>query len=113
MPAWVIWLLVAAAFAAGEVATLGLYLAPISVAAALAAAAAGLGAGAAVQFIVFIVVAIASLVVLRPLARRHMKTPAALRTGAAALVGSRAVVLERVDHSHGTVKIGGEVWTAR
>jgi membrane protein implicated in regulation of membrane protease activity len=28
-------------------------------------------------------------------------------------VGSRAVVLERVDDRSGRVKIGGEVWTAR
>jgi membrane protein implicated in regulation of membrane protease activity len=42
-----------------------------------------------------------------------MKTPARLRSGTAALVGTRAVVLERVDADHGQVKIGGEVWTAR
>jgi membrane protein implicated in regulation of membrane protease activity len=113
MPAWVIWLLVAAAFAAGEVATLGFFLAPISIAATAAALAAGIGAGAGIQFGTFIIVAIASLGVLRPLARRHMQTPAALKTGAAALVGSRALVTERVDSGHGMVKIGGEVWTAR
>jgi membrane protein implicated in regulation of membrane protease activity len=28
-------------------------------------------------------------------------------------VGARAVVLERVDADGGSVKIGGEVWTAR
>jgi membrane protein implicated in regulation of membrane protease activity len=31
----------------------------------------------------------------------------------AALVGSRAVVLQRVDAHGGQVKIGGEIWTAR
>ena len=31
----------------------------------------------------------------------------------AALVGTRALVLERVDADGGCVKIGGEVWTAR
>ena len=38
---------------------------------------------------------------------------AQLRTGTAALVGTRALVLERVDADGGCVKIGGEVWTAR
>jgi membrane protein implicated in regulation of membrane protease activity len=33
--------------------------------------------------------------------------------GTAALVGSRAVVLERVDGAGGRVKIGGEGWSAR
>jgi membrane protein implicated in regulation of membrane protease activity len=42
-----------------------------------------------------------------------MHTPAAIRTGTAALVGSRAVVLEQVDADGGQVKLGGEVWSAR
>ena len=46
-------------------------------------------------------------------ARRHLRTPARLRTGTAALVGARALVLERVDGNGGQVKIGGEVWSAR
>jgi membrane protein implicated in regulation of membrane protease activity len=51
--------------------------------------------------------------VLRPIARRHLHTPAKLRTGTAALVGAKAVVLQRVDADGGQVKIGGEIWTAR
>ena len=51
--------------------------------------------------------------VLRPIARSHLRTPAQLRTGTAALVGTRALVLERVDANGGSVKIGGEIWTAR
>jgi membrane protein implicated in regulation of membrane protease activity len=39
--------------------------------------------------------------------------PAQLRTGTAALVGAKALVLERVDVNGGSVKIGGEIWTAR
>jgi membrane protein implicated in regulation of membrane protease activity len=39
----------------------------------------------------------------------------ALRTGAAALVGKRAVVVEGIanDEDVGRVRIDGEVWTAR
>ena len=48
-----------------------------------------------------------------PIARRHLKTPASLRTGTAALVGRPATVIQRVDRSGGQVKLGGEVWTAR
>jgi membrane protein implicated in regulation of membrane protease activity len=51
--------------------------------------------------------------VLRPIARRHLRQPAELRTGAAALVGAKAVVVERVNIAGGLVKIGGEVWSAR
>lgn len=113
MPDWVFWLIGAAVLAAGEVATLGFFLGAVALAALPAAAVAALGAGAAVQLAVFIVCSIASLGVLRPIARRHLQTPASLRTGTAALVGSRAVVLERVHADGGRVKIGGEEWTAR
>jgi membrane protein implicated in regulation of membrane protease activity len=39
--------------------------------------------------------------------------PAITRTGTAALVGTRALVLERVDLNGGRVRIGGEEWSAR
>jgi membrane protein implicated in regulation of membrane protease activity len=113
MEDWVWWMIAAGALAVGELATVSFFLGPIAVAALLAAVVAVAGAGLAAQWIVFIVASIASLGILRPIARRHIKMPARLRTGTAALVGSRAIVLERVDADGGQVKIGGEVWTAR
>ena len=113
MDEWVWWMLAAGALAVGEIFTLGFFLGPIAVAAVLAAIVALAGAGLAVQFVVFTLASIASIAVLRPIARRHLRTPAQLRTGTAALVGQRAVVLERVDAEGGKVKIGGEVWSAR
>ena len=113
MPGWAIWLILAALLAAGEVVTTGFILGPLAVAAALAALASALGLGLAVSSIVFIAASIGSLALLRPVAKRHLRTPAALRTGTAALVGAPAYVLERVDSLGGRVKIGGEVWSAR
>ena len=114
MAAWLIWAIVAALLAVGEIATPGLFfLGPVAVAAVAAAIVAFAGVGVALQLVVFIAGSLASLGFLRPLARRHLRTPAELRTGAAALVGARAVVLERVDAHGGRVKIGGEEWSAR
>ena len=113
MDDWVWWMIAAGVFAIGEIATLGFFLGPIAIAATLAAVVALIGAGLAVQWIVFIAASLGSVLVLRPIARRHLRTPASLRTGTAALVGGRAVVLERVDANGGQVRIGGEVWTAR
>ena len=113
MPDWAIWIVVAAALAAGEIFTLGFFLGPIALAAGLAAVIAAVGGGLAIQLVVFIAGSLASLFVLRPVAVRHLRTPKALRTGTAALVGTRATVLERVDDMGGRVKIGGEVWSAR
>jgi len=110
---WVWWLIAAGVLAIGEIATLGFFLGPIAVAATAAAVVALAGAGLAVQWVVFIAASLGSVLVLRPIARRHLRTPASLRTGTAALVGGSATVIERVDRDGGQVRIGGEVWTAR
>jgi membrane protein implicated in regulation of membrane protease activity len=110
---WVWWMIAAGVMAVGEIATLGFFLGPIAVAATIAAVVALVGGGVAVQWIVFIAASLGSLLVLRPIARRHLRTPASLRTGTAALVGGPATVVERVDANGGQVKIGGEVWSAR
>jgi membrane protein implicated in regulation of membrane protease activity len=114
MPDWGIWLIAAALLAAGEVAaSFTFILGPVAIAALVPALLAALGAPIEAQIIAFIVASIGSLALVRPIARRHMSTPARIRTGTAALIGSRALVLDRVDADHGQVKIGGEVWTAR
>ncbi|HEX6702255.1 MAG TPA: NfeD family protein [Gaiellaceae bacterium] len=114
MSAWVIWAIVAVGFAIGEILTPGLFwLGPIALAGVLAAIAAAIGLGAGFQLVVFILASIASLGILRPIARAHLRMPHALRTGTAALVGARGLVLDRTDAHGGRVKIGGEVWSAR
>jgi membrane protein implicated in regulation of membrane protease activity len=110
---WVLWMIAAGLLAVGEMFTLGFFAGPIAVAAVLAAVVALAGGGVAVQWIVFIAASLGSLLVLRPIAKRHLRTPAQIRTGTAALVGAPAIVLERVDGRGGQVKIGGEVWSAR
>lgn len=113
MPAWVIWAIVAVALALGEIATLSFFLGPVALAAVLAAVVGALGGGLVLQLVVFIGGSLASLALVRPIAVRHLRTPARLRTGTAALVGTKAVVLQRVDVHGGQVKIGGDVWSAR
>jgi membrane protein implicated in regulation of membrane protease activity len=114
VPAWLIWAIVATGLAVGEILTPGLFfLGPVAVAAIIAAALAVAGLGAAVQLLAFVIASIASVAVLRPLARSHLHVPPMLRTGTAALVGSKALVVERVDVNGGLVRIGGEEWSAR
>jgi membrane protein implicated in regulation of membrane protease activity len=113
MEDWLLWLVAAGLMAIGETITLSFFLGPVAVAALVASGVALAGGALALQWIVFILVAASSVAVLRPVARRHLHTPAKLRTGVAALVGKPAVVLERVDANGGSVKLGGEIWTAR
>jgi membrane protein implicated in regulation of membrane protease activity len=113
MPAWVVWAIGAAILAAGEAATAALVLGPLALAAAVAAIVGAAGAGFGIQVLAFILGSVAALGILRPIAKRHMRMPAHVRTGAAALIGCSATVLEQVDRDGGRVKIGGEIWSAR
>jgi membrane protein implicated in regulation of membrane protease activity len=112
--AWAAWLVAAAVLAVGEIVTPGMFfLGPVALAALAGVVVALLGGGVVWQFVAFGVGAIIALGLLRPIARRHVRMPAQLRTGAAALEGKRAVVLERVSVDGGRVRLGGEVWSAR
>ena len=113
---WVLWVVAACVLGAGEMHTGGLYLLPFAVGAGLAAVVSVLGVGLPLVVLVFVLASALAFGGLRPVARRHRRLPPAIRTGAAALVGHRAMVLERIanDEGVGCVKIdNGEVWTAR
>jgi len=115
MDAWVIWIVLAVAFGVGEIVTTSFFLAPFGVGALAAAVVAAVGGGLVVSVAVFILVSVLMLLFVRPIARAHLHTPAQIRTGTAALVGRRAMVVERIsnDEAVGCVRIDGEVWTAR
>ena len=114
MPGWLLWAIAAVLLAVGEILTPGLFfLGPVALAAVAATVAALAGVGGALQVLVFVLCSLASLAFLRPVARRHLHLPAISRTGADALVGKKALVLERVDLNGGLVRIGGEQWSAR
>jgi membrane protein implicated in regulation of membrane protease activity len=115
MDAWLIWLIAGVFAAVGEILTAGFFLAPFAVGAFGAMLADLVGAGATIQFIIFAALTLACFGLVRPIAKRHMYTPPQIRTGAAALIGRSAIVLERIanDEGVGAVRIDGEVWTAR
>jgi membrane protein implicated in regulation of membrane protease activity len=116
MSGWVIWLVAACALGIAEMHQGGLYLAPFAAAALLAGTVSLLGVGALLSGVLFVATSGVFFAALRPVARRHRRLPPSIRTGAAALVGRRAIVLERIANHEGVgcVKIdGGEVWTAR
>ncbi len=116
MDAWILWAVAAGLLGIGEMHQGGFYLLPLAFGAALAAVVTLLGVGGVLSGIVFVVASAIVLAALRPVARRHRRLPPSIRTGAAALVGRRATVLERIanDEGVGCVRIeGGEVWTAR
>lgn len=115
MSVWIVWLVAACVLGIGEMHQGGFYLAPFAIGAGLAALVGLLGVGALLSAIVFVVCSGIVFATLRPVARAHRRVPPAIRTGAAALVGKPAIVIERIANGEGVgcVKIDGEVWTAR
>ena len=112
---WVLFVIVGCALGFGEIATTGFYLAPFALGAFAAAGVDVVGGSDALDVVTFFVASGLIFGFVRPLVRRVTRMPALASTNTAALIGQRAIVLERIanDEGVGLVKIGGEVWTAR
>jgi len=110
---WYWWLLMALVLGVVEIATVDLVFIMLAAGAVAGGLASALGAPLVAQAIVAAVISVLMLAVVRPVALKHLRQPLDTRTGTAALVGSQAIVLERVDRHDGRVKLKGEVWSAR
>jgi membrane protein implicated in regulation of membrane protease activity len=111
-----LWIVLAVVFAIAEIFTATLVLLMLGAGALAAAVAAGLGLGVVGQVVTFALVSALSLVVLRPIIRKHALPAIAgadATIGIKALEGAPGTVLEQVDQDRGLVRIEGELWTAR
>ncbi len=66
-----------------------------------------------VDGVVFAVVSLLLLLVVRPVAKRHLLSRPRYLSNTEALEGRSAVVTEAVDEQDGRVKLSGEIWSAR
>jgi membrane protein implicated in regulation of membrane protease activity len=112
MEEWIIWLILAVGLLAAEIVTLTAALGVLG-AAALITAGSALILPLPLQLLVFTVAAAAGVVLIRPIALRHMRQPQLERFGVDALVGKPGFVIEEVTALGGRVRIGGEEWSAR
>jgi membrane protein implicated in regulation of membrane protease activity len=113
MELWLIWLVVAVALGVAEAFSLTAALGVLGAAALVTAGVAVLGVPLVLQLVVFAVASTLGVVLVRPVALRHMHTPQLERFGVDALVGKRAYVVREVSDRDGLVRIDGEEWTAR
>ncbi|MEU0137083.1 NfeD family protein [Streptomyces sp. NPDC006296] len=111
--AWVWWLIGAVGLGIPLVLTAMPEFGMFAVGAVAAAVVAALGGGVVAQVLVFVLVSVALIAVVRPIAARHRANQSPHATGIDALKGRQAVVLERVDGSGGRIKLAGEIWSAR
>ncbi|GAA4892187.1 NfeD family protein [Streptomyces coeruleoprunus] len=110
---WFVWLLAAAALGVAEFFTLTLVFGLLAGAALVAAVVAGVGVGLLGQLVALGVAAAAGLLVVRPIAMRHMAQEPLTREGSDALIGKRAEVMQEVTANRGLIKVAGEEWSAR
>ncbi|NEK85061.1 NfeD family protein [Blastococcus saxobsidens] len=114
MAAWLLWLIGAGLLAVGEVLTLDLMLLMLAGGALGGMTVALLGGAAILQIVTFIVVSGLLLVLVRPIATKHLtnRTPLQL-DGVDTLVGRTAKVTQHVDVTGGRIQLGADEWTAR
>ncbi|MDR1999037.1 MAG: NfeD family protein [Frankiaceae bacterium] len=113
MPAWLIWIIVAAGLAAAETLSLDLVLIMLAGGAGAGALAAGLGAPVAVQALVAAAATLLLLGGARPVVKRHLSGRGEVAMGVQALVGKPAKALTDVDAEGGRVQLNGGEWSAR
>jgi membrane protein implicated in regulation of membrane protease activity len=113
MPAWLVWLILAGAFAGGEALSGTFVLLMMSGGALGGALTAALGGPVLAQVIVSIVVTLGLVWLVRPVAIRHMNPGPAVITGSEALIGRDAIVLHEVTRDGGRVRLNGSEWSAR
>jgi membrane protein implicated in regulation of membrane protease activity len=106
-------LILAVVLGVAEVFTLTAALGMLAGAAAITAGFAAIGLPLPVQLVVFTIASVAGIVLVRPIAQRHMLRPQLERFGIEALVGKQAYVVQEVTGRDGRVRIDGEEWTAR
>lgn len=110
----IIWLIVAIILAIIELSTLGLVTIWFAIGAIFAMISALLGANIWVQLICFIIVSIAILLSVRPLAEKYVNRNTK-KTNIDAVVGRRLVAKTDIDNIHGKGKIDmdGSIWLAQ
>ncbi len=113
MELWLIWLVIAVVLGVAEIFTLTAALGVLGAAAVVPAVIAALGLPLVFQLIAFAAAATLGVLLVRPIALRHMRQPQLERFGVDALVGKRAFVLREVSDRDGLVRIDGEEWSAR
>ncbi len=114
MPAWLLWLIAAGLFGVGEMVSLDLVLLMFAGGALGGMVVALVGLGVPFQLLAFVLVSAALLVVVRPVAKRHLvdRTPLQL-DGVETIIGRTAKVTKAVDSSGGRIKLGADEWSAR
>jgi membrane protein implicated in regulation of membrane protease activity len=113
--AWHIWIIVGLLLGALEIMLSGFVMLWFALGAFASAIAAGVGLGVNVQLLVFTVISVALFLSSRTIFKKaFMRNTAELKQGLDAMIGGEATVVEPLPAAgNGTVRINGELWSAR
>ena len=114
MDPWLLWLIAAGLFAAGEIVSLDLVLLMFAGGALAGMTVALLGGATVLQMVAFIAISGVLLALVRPIATKHLtqRTPLQL-DGVDNLIGRTAKVTREIDSSSGRIRMGADEWSAR
>jgi membrane protein implicated in regulation of membrane protease activity len=111
---WILWLVLVLGLAAVETLTLDLFFLMLATGALAGLIGALAGATFFIQVVIFCVVSLMMVLLVRPVALKHLKRGTGEQlSNIDRLIGEHALTLEPVTGLTGTVKIGGDTWTAR
>ncbi|MFI6158065.1 NfeD family protein [Kitasatospora sp. NPDC051170] len=113
MDSWIVWLLIAGVLGIPLVLTAVPEFLLFAIGALAASGVAALGGGVVLQTASFLVVSVAMVAFVRPIAYRQLQKGPHVKMGIEALQGATAVVAETVDGEGGRIKLNGEIWSAR
>ena len=114
MDPWLLWLIAAGLFAAGEIVSLDLVLLMFAGGAVAGMTVALLGGATVLQLVAFIAVSGLLLALVRPIATKHLTSRSPLQLdGVDTLIGRTAKVTRDVDSSGGRIRMGADEWSAR
>ena len=114
MDPWLLWLIAAGLFAAGEIVSLDLVLLMFAGGALGGMTLALVGGATVLQMVAFIAISGVLLALVRPIATKHLtqRTPLQL-DGVDSLIGRTAKVTREIDSSSGRIRMGADEWSAR
>jgi len=112
---WVAWLSIAGVLALAELASLDFTLLMLAAGAFTAAGVAAIFPGLLwLQIVVGLVTAAAMLAAIRPMIVRKIHDGKELKTGSAHVIGRTGTVVKEIHpDGGGSIRLGGELWTAR
>lgn len=107
------WLITGLILIILEVTTLTFILLWIGIGAMVAGISAFIIPSIGMQLLVFSITSLLLLIYTRPLTRRWRNKTPNIQSGVYALIGKEGIVVDEITElSSGTVKVGGEIWTA-